>query len=133
MKMHLDFVTNSSSTSYLVGVRGEVTEEKVASAICVKEGDPLYPLVSGITRFLLREQGDAFNRLEGWLKDEGFDSIEAAEMTGEFSVEIALVRKGFDVFLAYASYNEYDGFAESFLGNYDLNCETEDLVIRSKR
>ncbi len=44
MKIRMDFVTNSSTSSYVVGVHGELTKEKVLEAIGVPEDSALYGL-----------------------------------------------------------------------------------------
>ena len=56
MKIRNGFVSNSSSSSFLiVSKNGNLTEEKIMKSFDVKEGSPLFTLAKGIAREMLSE------------------------------------------------------------------------------
>ena len=53
MKTRKGFVSNSSSSSFIIGVQGELTEEKLMRAFKIDPVSPLYRLVKDIAGVLL--------------------------------------------------------------------------------
>jgi len=54
MKLKLDFVTNSSTTSFVMAVDGELTRVRLAELMGVPPDSPLHPLVDGLFEALKR-------------------------------------------------------------------------------
>ena len=53
MKIRTGFVSNSSSSSFVIGVKGELTEEKVMKAFGVGEKSVLYKLAKEMAKLMV--------------------------------------------------------------------------------
>lgn len=62
MKARMDFVTNSSSSSYIVGVHGELTEERLLEVVGVPEDSILYSFAKQLV-------GTIVHGAEKWTKE----------------------------------------------------------------
>ena len=69
MKVRVDFVTNSSTSSYIVGVHGELTEERLLEVIGVPEDSVLYSFAKDLAGVIVHS-AEKWTR-EAILKDYG--------------------------------------------------------------
>jgi len=68
MKVRLDHVTNSSTSSYIIGVRGELTKERLLEVFGVPESSPLYSLAKDLVDIMVAD-ADEWSKedvLEQW-------------------------------------------------------------------
>lgn len=125
MKYRAGFVSNSSSSSFIIAVRGkkELNADDLVELFQVPEGSPLRYLASKLAQVAL----DCANKYdENEIKYQfGYDSIEDALKDGNKHAE--LLQKGFTVYSGYAS-NE-DGGIEAMLCNTPIDFESEDIVF----
>lgn len=127
MKIRKGFVSNSSSSSFVIGIKdGELSEEKLLEVLNVPKDSPLFPLANQVAKFLFRrsELVDVDELLEAY----GYDSLEKA---AENNVEIAkLTVNGFEVSSCRADTDGDDGI-EMALAQGDLleDIQTENFVL----
>ena len=55
MKIRLDFVTNSSSSSFIIGIKGELTKENLLKYLGVVEDSPLFEFARNLADFIARK------------------------------------------------------------------------------
>ncbi|MDR1049996.1 MAG: hypothetical protein LBP95_02745 [Deltaproteobacteria bacterium] len=102
MKIRLDFVTNSSSTSYLISLKGEFTLENFTKAAGVDKTPWLGRMFSQLFKIISghnTEISDAVKRERKWYEDETVDSyLERAWRDREETVK-ALLAAGRKVYV----------------------------------
>jgi hypothetical protein len=77
MKTRYGFVSNSSSSSFVVVSQEDVTKESIIEGFKVKLGDPLYFVGDAIATEILR--GRKFSSFMEFIKnDHGYETIEEA-------------------------------------------------------
>lgn len=69
MKARMDFVTNSSTSSYVIGVHGELTKERLVEAFGVPEGSLLYGLSKDLADLIMADTEERTR--EDILEDDG--------------------------------------------------------------
>lgn len=69
MKIKTDFVTNSSSTNFILATSIELTEENFLDLVGIKEGSPLKPIFAGLY-LLITERMEELN---DWSFEEKID------------------------------------------------------------
>lgn len=129
MKVRLDFVTNSSSTSFLVAVKGEIDKTNLLNVFGVPEDSPLRGVAVSVVDFLVSEA--ELVDLEAELADWGYEAVEAALEDGFLVDEIDLNRQGYTLYQGCASYNEYDTHGEAVVANCNFDYDSPELVLRS--
>jgi len=122
MKTRNGFVSNSSSSSFIIGVSGELTEEKIMRAFNIGQNSPLYGIAKSIAGVLMG--ADSYTK-EAYFEDHCYE--DDSELT---ETEKKIFNKGFTLYSGSASDDGYgaDG-AESALCNIDLDYEDEDIII----
>lgn len=123
MKIRNGFVSNSSSSSFIVAWRGSLNTENVLKALDVNEKSPLYDFAKDLANFIVQERKTIYQNWEQY-KDELFIQ------DNENAVAKQLFDKGLVVADLCASYNEADNPVESYLGSNDyFKIVTDDFVL----
>jgi hypothetical protein len=132
MKIRSGFVSNSSSSSFIVAVPNNTDpEEAIREAFLLPKGHPMEGLVNQICRAVLRN-GDIMTKEE--YADNYWGEIPKTEeewdkfwKDSQYPQAKELYDKGWSVFHGY--FSDEDGGLESGLCNTDINIESDNLVM----
>lgn len=123
MKIRTDFVTNSSSSSFIVFSKKELTKETLFELLKLDEEHPLKDIMNLIADCIIN--CIECENFEDYVKEWYSDYNE------EISKEYLELSKKFPYFYEGSFSTEgYDNPMEAALCNMDLNIETDDLVIK---
>ena len=126
MKLRTGFVSNSSSSSFVIWYKDDLTKENLIKAMGVDKNNPLYFYADDLSDYVIAESKDSINKpidtFEKLAKDYGFidyddknpDLTEAIE---ELPDEYNRFKRGFKMLSLCPSYNEADSAIEYYLGN----------------
>lgn len=120
MKIRTDFVTNSSSSSFVIGLKDELTKEKLLKVFNVGEDSIFYPMAREMANFIVREAEEM--TLEEVLDDFCEEKISDLPKSCQ-----KIFGKGLRFFKGWAS-SEGDGI-ELALYNMDIKYEDENFVF----
>lgn len=115
MKVRMGFVTNSSSSSYIIGVHGELTEEKLWWMLGVKEDSLLAPLAKELVKIIVHDA-------EKWSKEDVLEEWE--ELWG---ILPEIFDSGMTCYIGDAS--DQEGGAEAILCEMAIHYEDENLIF----
>lgn len=128
MKLRTGFVSNSSSSSFVIWYKDDLTKENLIKAMGVDKNNPLYFFADDLSDYVISESKSSYNKpietFEELAKDYGFidydeknpDLTEAIE---ELQDEYKRFNQGFKMLQLNPSYNEFDNAIEGYLGNMD--------------
>ena len=120
MKIRTGFVSNSSSSSFIVAYKGKLKEE-VEEAFKLPEGHPLKKFsVSSEFSNSIRETFTNLSEYIEYVKEERDDENEEI---------VSLLSKGYTVATGYFS-DDSGNSIETFLCEADIDYESENLVIK---
>ena len=105
MKIRNGFVSNSSSSSFTIWYKGELTKENIIKALGVDKDNPLYFFAEDLAEYIIGQTFNPYNK-----------PIEAIK---ELPDEYKRFQEGFKVLRLNPSYNEYNSPIEGYLGNSD--------------
>lgn len=128
MKTRLGFVSNSSSSSFIVGVKGNLTFDKdsIVEALGVPKESLLRPFAEKLAHFIV--ENVELVTPESILDSYGYENFEEARRDG--IPEAELIEKGYEVYSMQCSYNESNDALETFIGNDGLaDIETDTLAF----
>lgn len=126
MKLRTGFVSNSSSSSFVIWYKDDLTKENLIKAMGVDKNNPLYFFADDLSDYIIAESKDSYNKpidtFEELAKDYGFinyddknpDLTEAIE---ELPEEYNRFKNGFKMLSLCPSYNEAGSAIEYYLGN----------------
>jgi hypothetical protein len=127
MKIRCGLVSNSSSSSFIIATRGELSRDKLKSvieqALKVPTDSPLYYLVDEFAGIL--SYGTPYT-LEELLDEMGYD--KPGDAFRRNPVLAKAVKNGFASFY-YGSVGNEDGGAEEMLCNLGIQYEDDDILI----
>lgn len=134
MKRRNGFVSNSSSSSFIIGVKGQLAEtgltEEALLAVLAGGGTSHFDrLNKAIVKFIIENKQK--ENEESLLDNYGYDTLVEAADAG---VEAAkLIRDGYTIYTLDASYNDGD-YIEQLIGNGEAfgDIETPELVIKGQ-
>ncbi len=113
MKIRKGFVSNSSSSSFIIGVKGKLTEDKILRSFKVDSISPIFYMVKDMARLMAKSE-----------KKE----IEPSEIENLFSIEKKILEKGFDLYVGSASDDSYE-YADILLCSLEIDYEDDEIII----
>lgn len=135
MKTRKGFVSNSSSSSFIIGVKGKLadvglTEETLMGALgCDMRENHFSRLNKSIAKFIIenKQKEDEKSLLDNY----DYDTLAEAVAAGVEGAKLIL--DGYTIYTLDASYNEGD-YVEQLIGNGEAfgDIETPELVIRGQ-
>lgn len=121
MKIRMDFVTNSSSSSFILGVKGELTKEKILNMLNMPEKSPLREVAEEIADSIYSSSGK-FD-LKQMLEDYGCE--DASELPDVYKKAIENNKL---VFYEGEIYDESNS-VDSFLCDMAFDYEDENFIF----
>jgi len=133
MKIRHGFVSNSSSSSFIIGIKDNkdfdegLTKDALIKVFGVERTSLLYNLSVGISEYI-SEHADE-QTIQSLLNDYGYDTVEELME----NIEAAnLINDGYKVYTLSASYNETDDPIELLIGQGGLNdINANGVIIRN--
>ena len=136
MKIRKGYVSNSSSSSFTIWYKGELTKENIIKALGVDKDNPLYFFAEDLAKYIIGQTFNPYNKpietFEKLAKDYdiiGYDeeNPDLTEAIKELPDEYKRFQEGFKVLRLNPSYNEYNSPIEGYLGNlnYKVLADTE--------
>ncbi len=128
MKLRTSFVSNSSSSSFVIWYKDDLTKENLIKAMGVDKNNPLYFFADDLSDYVITESKSSYNKpidtFEELAKDYGFvdyddENPDLTEAIEELPDEYNRFNQGFKMLQLNPSYNEFDNAIEGYLGNMD--------------
>ena len=125
MKYRGGFVSNSSSSSFIIAVRGEekLNVDSLVGMFKVPQTSPLYNIAVDMAQVMIN-RSHLFDEKE-IVYQFGYKNLEEALKEGNRHAK--LLTDGFTVYGGYAS--DEDGGIEAMLCNTEIDFESEDIVL----
>lgn len=137
MKVRNGFVSNSSSSSFIVGVKkGEkLTEKLLLRLFKVPEDSPLYSFAKDVAKVALEAKGP-YRSFEELVRNAWeYDSLEQYEddyPRRERRQEEDWFDEGFKLYYGRVSTDDWDYPAEVWLCRREIDCENDKLIFSSQ-
>lgn len=126
MKIRNSFVSNSSSSSFIIWYKGELTKENIIESLGVDKNNPLYFFAEDLANYITKERKytkpiETFERLakEYDIIDWNDKNPDLTEAIKELPEEYKRFQNGFKYLSLNPSYNEPNSAIEGYLGNLD--------------
>ena len=113
MKIRSGLVSNSSSSSFIIAVKGKLDKEAILTALGVPQTSPLYSFAENMADALMNAEEMTFQNLAEW---------------GDDGTLRDLIKKGLTIYEGSASDDDYRS-AEAALCDMTIHFDSEDLVI----
>jgi len=128
MKIRQGFVSNSSSSSFVIGVKnGELSKEFFTKG---SEDSPFRSFIEDVAEYIINTANE---RTVEDIIDDYCDGDTIEELVENGNIPAKLIQEGYKVYTIYASYNESDDPIELMIGNGGLeNISTEDFKFISE-
>ena len=131
MKLRAGFVSNSSSSSFVIGIKNHSTLSAAAltESLGVPETSALIQFAKDVSQYIAEHAEET--TVESMLYNYGYDTLE--EAVDADVIEAVYLQKGYKVYSLLASRNESDDPIETFIGNGGLDSvETDTLVFNTQ-
>ena len=138
MKLRTGFVSNSSSSSFVIWYKDDLTKENLIKAMGVDKNNPLYFFADDLSDYVISESKSSYNKpietFEKLAKDYGFidydeENPDLTEAIEELQDEYKRFNQGFKMLQLNPSYNEFDNAIEGYLGNMDYKVLADTDII----
>ena len=127
MKIRKGFVSNSSSSSFIIALKGQnLSANGLLEAFQVPETSPIFKLAQEMAQVMV-DRAQVYDE-EEILYNWGFKTLKEAIESG--NRQAVLLSKGFSVFSGYAS--DEDGGIEAMICNTRIDFESDDIVVYSE-
>lgn len=127
MKTRIGFVSNSSSSSFVVGFKGEITEEKLIEVFKVPKDSPLYFVAEKCAKIFM-DSDERIKNIKDYIKyliDNGCESSD-----DPLGIEKYL-NKDFQFIVGTVGDDSGEAM-ESMLCEASINYESNDLIIKKE-
>lgn len=130
MRIRQGFVSNSSSSSFLLATKGEVTQERLLGLFGVSKDSFLYSFAEEIAAFFSDVGGmEKFETVEELRQYHDWGSEE--RFRERYAQEITLIENGWLIYNGSASDEAYDG-VERWICNQRISFESDDLILETE-
>lgn len=126
MKVRQGFVSNSSSSSFILAVKGDLTKDKLLKAFKVPKDSPMYSVAKDMIDIIICNSKVMTTR--ELLDDYCVDDID--ELPIEQREVIGKAGGKFSMYCGFASSEE--GGIEGALCELDINHESDDLIFKKE-
>ena len=134
MKIRSSFVSNSSSSSFLLAFKGELDKEELIKAFKVPKDSPLYPLAEEAVSVFMNfdfQFGDVDNYIKEYLLgDQGYDcDFSEEDLCDEEKEALKTLREGYTICIGFAC-NE-NGGVEAAVCDMGIDYKSDNLIVKS--
>lgn len=127
MKIRTGFVSNSSSSSFIIAAKGELTEDRVFDAMGVDENSMFSSFAREIAGTLVREAYDTIKSVEDLLYIRGYDTLSEWHEYYDGSREEKWLAEGYTLHEGSASDQEDN--AEYWICRNGIHLEADGLIV----
>lgn len=122
MKTRLGFVSNSSSSSFVIGVKDELTEEKLIKIFKVPENSMIYPVAKSLAKVIIDRAEEC--TLKDYIEENCGYGKDLSDIVKE------IVKKDFKIYHGYASDDE--GAMEAALCEMEIIYKDDDIIFEKE-
>jgi len=127
MKTRQGFVSNSSSSSFIIATKGKLTPEKIVKAFCIPKNSPILDLFKKIADGIVDSVDFETKSRKSLIKHMFFDKEEYLPKELKVVVEKA-EKENMTMYYGLFS-NEDDNSASILLSENDFNFETDEIIM----
>ena len=121
MKTRIGFVSNSSSSSFIIGVKGKLTKQKIINSFNIDKKSLLFGVAEQIARVML---SSTLMSKKEYMEYNYYD--DESELS---SLEKEIYDRGFNLYKGSASDEDSYCVGELVLCNLDLDYEDDNIIL----